>query len=93
MVTTKNKDDGHVGTLRTCLGCGKKDTRGELYRFAVIDARLCHDDRKILPGRGVYCCREQGCLNRLLKNTKKVKRALRRDLLDLSGIEGLTVTR
>ncbi|MCW5206881.1 YlxR family protein [Desulfobulbus sp. F5] len=67
---------GHV-PVRTCKGCGQKRLATEMARLVLSEGALVEDWRKCLPGRGVYCCRNDQCRLRLEKNKKGLKRAFR----------------
>ncbi len=69
---------GHV-PVRTCKGCGARRPKGELRRF-VLEKGVMVESR-IFPGRAVYCCRQESCLERLLKNKKGLNRAFRYKVL------------
>ncbi|HHB76750.1 MAG TPA: DUF448 domain-containing protein [Desulfobulbus sp.] len=61
--------------MRTCKGCGVKRPQRELRRFVVEKGVMV--ESRIFPGRAVYCCRQETCLERLLKNKKALNRAFR----------------
>ena len=63
--------------VRTCLGCGAKSQKVELIRLVVAAGCLVTDPKQVLPGRGVYCCRNIKCYQRLVKQRKKLAWALR----------------
>ena len=62
---------GHVPE-RTCRGCGRKGPQLKLVRFVVVEGRLVEDEQRRLPGKGVYCCNQENCRNRMAKKSKKV---------------------
>lgn len=62
---------GHV-PKRTCRGCGQKMPQAELVRFVAVEGRLVEDGEKKVPGRGIYCCDQENCRNRMAKKSKKV---------------------
>lgn len=64
---------GHIPE-RTCRGCGHKKTRADLLRFVVIEGRLVEDQQGGTPGRGIYCCNQITCRERLAKS-KKIRKA------------------
>jgi predicted RNA-binding protein YlxR (DUF448 family) len=66
--------------IRTCLGCGQQRPKGELVRVCVQDGVLTIDDRARLSGRGGYLCRQQECVNRLIKKRGRLSAALRASL-------------
>jgi predicted RNA-binding protein YlxR (DUF448 family) len=51
-----------------CAGCRKRLPKGVLVRLAVEgDGRLTVDERKVVPGRGVYLCPHSACLESAIK--------------------------
>ena len=76
---------------RTCLGCGAKRSKTALCRFAVDDRGILRvNDHGTLSGRGVYCCRNKSCLEMLLKNRRKLSKALRVRQVEVDeGLKGL----
>lgn len=77
--------------LRTCLGCGAKDRQEHLLPLAFTGpGRVGPDVERRLPGRHVYCCRTEVCLKRLMKNRKRVARALRAEAVEFDeGLQSL----
>jgi predicted RNA-binding protein YlxR (DUF448 family) len=63
--------------FRTCRGCGEKKPKWELIRFVWQCDSIVNDIKGTLPGRGVYCCLNELCQNRLEQNSKVLKRAFR----------------
>jgi len=63
-----------------CLACRRRVERRLLVRFTAQDGALVPDWRKRLGGRGVYCCRNDRCLRRFIKNKKGLARALRQNV-------------
>jgi len=47
---------------RTCAGCGRKASKGELIRFVARENVLTPGAHE--PGRGVYTCRRLPCFER-----------------------------
>ncbi|MEW6595473.1 MAG: YlxR family protein [Thermodesulfobacteriota bacterium] len=77
--------------LRTCLGCGVKDRQERLLPLALHEAgRVVADEGRRLSGRHAYCCRNATCLARLLRNKKRIARALRATAVDFD--EGFTIS-
>lgn len=74
---------------RTCLGCGAKDRQERLLPLALHGAGrvVVADEGRRLPGRHAYCCRNAACLERLLRNRKRIARALRVEAVEFD--EGL----
>jgi predicted RNA-binding protein YlxR (DUF448 family) len=64
--------------IRTCIGCRRKSTKGDLLRF-VCDStgNLRADPKSKLPGRGAYVCYSQTCINAAFKSHKRVNYLLR----------------
>lgn len=62
---------GHVPE-RTCRGCGRKAPQSVLVRFVAVDGGLVEDGPKRLPGKGIYCCDQEQCRDRMAKKSKKV---------------------
>ena len=61
---------------RTCMGCGKKASKGTLRRLVALgDGELVVDVRGSAPGRGGYLC-GAGCLGAAAKR-KAFGRAFR----------------
>ncbi len=67
---------GHI-PIRTCRGCGRKVSKLELVRLAMVNGALVEDPDQNVAGRGVYCCRSEQCRTRLKKNKKTLRRLLR----------------
>ncbi len=67
---------GHV-PIRTCRGCGKQTSKTELVRLVMVKSALNEDPDQDIPGRGVYCCKNNVCRKRLEKNKKMLRRAFR----------------
>lgn len=60
------------------MGCGTKRSKHELQRFAVDEKLvLVLDNKGDMAGRGVYCCKESGCLSRFFKKRRKLSKVLR----------------
>ncbi|WP_408608806.1 DUF448 domain-containing protein [Desulfogranum japonicum] len=73
---------------RTCRGCGLKVSRGELQRYVWHKGALIADDKGDMPGRGVYCCKNEQCYCRLRKKKKMLKHVLRIRDEHVNGWEG-----
>ena len=50
--------------VRTCVGCGRKASQGELLRFVATEGTLVYDPARRKPGRGAYTCPRRGCIER-----------------------------
>jgi predicted RNA-binding protein YlxR (DUF448 family) len=68
-----------------------KNRQEELWPFALSGPRLVVPDReRRMPGRHVYCCQTAACLGRLMKNRKRVARALRAEAVEFDeGLQSL----
>jgi len=60
-----------------CAGCRERAPQAELLRLAWLDGQVVLDERRRLPGRGVYL--HPGCGALLLRN-RGVPRGLRREV-------------
>ncbi len=67
---------GHV-PIRTCRGCGCRAPQEELVRLVMLDGAVGEDPSQGVPGRGVYCCKNELCRMRLEKNKKILRRVFR----------------
>ena len=63
--------------IRTCLGCGQRNLKGELVRIVMEDGALRVDEAGRLPGRGAYLCSGTACISSLLKKKGKLSYSLR----------------
>jgi predicted RNA-binding protein YlxR (DUF448 family) len=63
--------------LRTCCSCGNKEPKHSLQRFVWKNEMVEADPRQVMPGRGVYCCKNEQCFRLLLDKKKKWKRLFR----------------
>ncbi len=63
---------GHIPE-RTCRGCGRKSPSSDLLRFVVIGGRLIDDQLGSMAGRGIYCCNQSTCRERLARSKKVLK--------------------
>lgn len=65
--------------LRSCVVCGKKDSKGQLMRVVrATDGAVRFDASSKAAGRGAYVC-SLACLQNAMK-TRKLERALRTKL-------------
>jgi hypothetical protein len=63
--------------IRTCLGCGRKASRGELVRFTAPQGVLALAPTG--PGRGAYTCPRPSCFARAAA-VRAFSRTLRRNV-------------
>ena len=61
--------------IRSCIGCGRKASQGQLLRFAAVDGQLVPGAG--VPGRGAYTCRRLACFERAVSR-RAFNRTLRR---------------
>lgn len=66
---------------RTCIGCRKKDNKYNLIRIVNLENEITIDENQSLCGRGAYICKNEECLNKLIKN-KKLLKALKINISD-----------
>ena len=73
--------------IRTCLGCGKKQTKALLRRLVLDEKNQPLLDRtQTAPGRGAYLC-GPGCLQAAVKR-KALQRAFKKNVaLDVNDLE------
>ena len=65
-----------MDSIRTCVGCKRKDNRLTLIRVVRSGDALIFDDRGGAPGRGCHLHKTAACLNRAVQQ-KAFLRALR----------------
>ena len=73
---------------RTCIGCGSKRPKGELFRLVISkEGQPVIDTTQTAPGRGAYLC-GAGCLKAAIKR-KAFQRAFRGKtrMLDTTTLE------
>lgn len=59
---------------RTCSVCKTKKPKGKLVRWVIIEGKPKLDAKKILSGRGYYCCKKhKGNIDKFIK-IKKIKK-------------------
>nr|WP_254125737.1 YlxR family protein [Amycolatopsis sp. CA-230715] len=69
---TKHRDS----PVRTCVGCRKRASIGELLRVVAVDGCLVVDERRRLPGRGAWLHPGPECLAKA-ERRRAFPRALR----------------
>jgi hypothetical protein len=57
--------------LRTCVACRRKREKAELLRWVVTGGTARPDPAARGPGRGAYVCRDERCLERLVRLGRK----------------------
>lgn len=79
MMVSTNKKTPHV-PVRTCIGCGEKKHKQELWRFVLLSKyQISFDKEQNLDGRGAYLCKKKGCLTAAVKG-KKLHKSFRKNL-------------
>ena len=68
--------------VRTCVACGAKASKRELFRVVRTPAgELLVDDSGKRSGRGAYLCRKPSCWQQALKG-RRLAHALRSDITE-----------
>ena len=56
---------------RTCLGCNEKKPKNELIRIVKTNEKIiCVDITGKMNGRGTYICKDESCLDKLIKSKR-----------------------
>ena len=56
---------------RTCMGCNEKKDKKELLRIVKNkNNEISIDETGKKDGRGAYICKDEACLNKLIKNKR-----------------------
>ena len=67
---------------RLCVGCHEKYPKKELIRIVKTpDEEVKLDDTGKMNGRGVYICKNEDCLNEVLKKNK-LQKSLKKEIKD-----------
>ena len=53
--------------MRTCVGCRESKPKKAMIRICCYEGRLSVDVTGRAKGRGVYVCRDQECLEKVMK--------------------------
>ena len=57
--------------IRTCIGCGKKDDKSNLYKIVKTkDNQIFLDSTQKSDGRGAYICKNISCFEKMTKKHK-----------------------
>lgn len=62
---------------RTCIACRAVRDKHSLARLSAVDGALKLDDKRRLPGRGAYICRDAGCVKAAYKRRECFGKALK----------------
>ena len=67
---------------RTCIGCGKKTHKKELFRFVIQEkGKIVFDLKQQKSGRGGYFCPKEKCFFLAFKKKKKLALRFREELV------------
>ena len=58
---------GFTEPMRTCVGCRESKPKKDMIRICCYEGRLSVDVTGRAKGRGVYVCRDQECLEKVMK--------------------------
>lgn len=64
--------------MRRCIGCRESFPQSELIRLTLWEDKIHVDRRGKSPGRGVYLCRNQACVEQARK-TRAFQRNYKRE--------------
>ena len=70
---------------RRCIACRTSFSKTDLIRFAVTKDGLQFDSNGQLPGRGLYICRNERCINAAFSKNcfaKSLRRSVSKDELN-----------
>ena len=68
---------------RTCVGCNLKKDKKELLRVVKNkEGKILIDKSYKMDGRGIYICKSEECLNKVIKN-KRIEKTFEINDLDL----------
>ena len=68
---------------RTCVGCSIKKDKKELIRIAKNkEGKISIDTSYKMDGRGIYICKSEECLNKVIKN-KRISKTFEMNDLNL----------
>ncbi len=72
------RPDDRLPPQRTCVQCGRRGGKREFLRIAGRPGGDWSPDRDgRMPGRGIYLCRESGCVEGFLRRIRSAKGASR----------------
>lgn len=75
---------GHI-PIRTCISCGSKRPKEELYRIVAEEGVAVWDAQMKRPGRGAYVCKLSDCLNILMKKKRDLSKRLKTEIKAIRG--------
>lgn len=76
---------GWQGPVRTCRGCRQRHIKKDLIRLHIDNGVVEPDDTVAAAGRGVYCCNNKSCLERIITDRKKLARAFLVEACTIGG--------
>ena len=66
---------------RMCVGCRKMFEKSKLLRVIELDGKIIVDDKQKVLTRGVYFCRDKGCIAAARKK-KALSKHFKRNVTD-----------
>ncbi|PIE64956.1 MAG: hypothetical protein CSA26_05570 [Desulfobacterales bacterium] len=64
-------------SIRTCVSCGGKFPKRSLFRHVWNGNEPVRDPEQIFSGRGVYCCKQERCIGKLMAAGKRWEKLFR----------------
>ena len=64
---------------RTCIVCRQKKDKNQMTRIVCDGENVLIDNEKKQKGRGAYICKDEKCLNMLIKN-KSLNRIFKKNI-------------
>lgn len=64
---------------RRCMGCNESKEKSKLIRIVRVNGKAKIDLSGKKDGRGAYICKNENCLNNVIKN-KRLSRSLKIDI-------------
>ena len=64
---------------RTCIVCRQKKDKNQMTRIVCDGENVLIENDKKLNGRGAYICKDENCLDLLIKN-KSLNRAFKKNI-------------
>jgi uncharacterized protein len=78
--------------MRRCIGCRESFPQNQLIRMTLHDDEIHVDRKGKSPGRGVYLCRKEDCIEKARKSKalqRNYKREFRIEITDAAFDEAL----
>jgi uncharacterized protein len=80
--------------MRRCIGCRESFPQSELIRLTFHDDEIHVDRNGKSPGRGVYLCRNMGCIEKARKTRafqRNYKKEIKTEITEAAFDEATTV--